>query len=170
MNVSINEVIVNKLTKLDVDILAALQADARLSAQQLADRVGAAATVCWRRVKALTEAGVIRGHHAQLDAAKCGVSEVIFAKVRIANHSGKTVEAFEREVSVRGEVLECYPVMGDADYMLKIAVPNIAAYNVFLQSFLLKVPGIANVESSLALREVKNTHALPVQRYFGMNK
>jgi Lrp/AsnC family transcriptional regulator, leucine-responsive regulatory protein len=159
-----------KLTKLDADILAALQNDARLSAQQLSNSVGAAATVCWRRVKALTEAGVIRGHHAQLDPAKCGVSEVIFAKVRIANHSGKTVEAFEREVAVRGEVLECYPVMGDADYMLKIAVPNIAAYNTFLQSFLLQVPGIANVESSLALREVKNTHSLPVQRYFGINQ
>jgi Lrp/AsnC family transcriptional regulator, leucine-responsive regulatory protein len=146
------------LDQIDINILSELQKDARLSAQQLSEKVGAAPTVCWRRLKVLTEKGLIRGYHAQLDA-----------KVRIANHSGKTVAAFEREVIARDEVLECYPVMGDADYMLKIAVPNIAAYNSFLQSFLFKVPGIANVESSLALKEVKNTSALPLRQYFNQS-
>lgn len=153
------------IDKLDAQILEALQSDARLSSQQLAEKVGAAATVCWRRVKALTQVGAIRGYHALLDPRLSGVPEVIFARVRIANHSAKTVQAFEREVIARSEVLECYPVMGDADYILKIAVPNIAAYNSLLQEFLFKVPGIANIESSLALREVKNSSALPVQRY-----
>jgi Lrp/AsnC family transcriptional regulator, leucine-responsive regulatory protein len=156
------------LDKIDINILSELQKDARLSAQQLSEKVGAAPTVCWRRLKVLTEKGLIRGYHAQIDPKLSGVPEVIFAKVRIANHSGKTVAAFEREVIARDEVLECYPVMGDADYMLKIAVPNIAAYNSFLQSFLFKVPGIANVESSLALKEVKNTTALPIRQYFNL--
>lgn len=153
------------LDALDAAILEALQADGRLSAQELAERVGASTTVCWRRVKALNARGVVRRYAALVEPARAGVGEVVFARVRIANHSEQTVARFEREIVARQEVLECYPVMGDADYLLKIAVPGIAAYNALLQDFLLKIPGLSHVESSFALREVKNDPALPIARY-----
>lgn len=153
------------ISKLDARILEALQVDGRLSAAELAERVGASTTACWRRVRALTEAGVIRRTAALVDPVRAGVPEVVFARVRLTNHGEAAVRRFEREVIARQEVLECYPVMGDADYLLKIAVPGVAAYNAFLQDFLFRIAGLAHVESSFALREVKNDPSLPLLRY-----
>lgn len=148
-----------------IEILAALQQDARASVQQLADRTRQPATSCWRRLKELNDAGVIRRHATLLDPRRVGIGEVVFARVRLASHTDEVVRRFEREVLAREEILECYPLMGDADYLLKVAVPGVPAYNEFMQGFLHKVPGIAQVESSFALREVKNDPALPLRRW-----
>lgn len=150
-----------------VEILVALQQDARASVQQLAERTGRPATSCWRRLRELTDAGIVRRHATLLDAQRVGIGEVVFARVRLSSHQDDTVRRFEREVMAREDILECYPLMGDADYLLKVAVPGVPAYNDFLQGFLLKLPGIAQVESSFALREVKNDPALPLHRYLG---
>lgn len=150
-----------------VEILEALQQDARLSVQQLAERTGQSPTSCWRRLQALQEAGVIRRHVALVDGRRAGLAEVVFAQVRLSSHQDAVVRRFEREVSLREEIQECYPLMGEADYLLKIAVPGVAAYNALMQGFLLKLPGVANINSSFALREVKNDPALPLRRYLG---
>jgi DNA-binding Lrp family transcriptional regulator len=149
----------------DVRIVDALQRDAKLSAQELAERVGASTTVCWRRVRRLQSAGVLRRAAMLVDPARVGVPEVVFARIRMASHQPDVTRAFEASMQAREEVLECYPLMGNADYQLKVAVPGIAAYNQFLQDFLLRLDGVANVESSFALREVKNDPALPVARF-----
>lgn len=150
---------------IDVRIVEALQRDAKLSAQELAERVGASTTVCWRRVRRLQSAGVLRRAAMLLDPARVGVPEVVFARIRMSSHQPAVTGAFEEAMRVREEVLECYPLMGNADYQLKVAVPGIGAYNRFLQEFLLGLEGVANVESSFALREVKNDPALPVGRF-----
>lgn len=150
---------------IDVRIVEALQRDAKLSAQELAERVGASTTVCWRRVRRLQSSGVLRRAAMLLDPARAGVPEVVFARIRMASHQPAVTRAFEQAMRAREEVLECYPLMGNADYQLKVAVPGIGAYNSFLQEFLLALEGVANVESSFALREVKNDPALPVGRF-----
>jgi len=151
---------------IDARIVEALQRDAKLSAQDLSERVGASTTVCWRRVRRLQAAGVLRRAAMLLDPARVGVPEVVFARVRMSSHQTAVTQAFEQAIQSREEVLECYPLMGNADYQLKVAVPGIAAYNAFLQDFLLRLDGVANVESSFALREVKNDPALPVARFW----
>jgi DNA-binding Lrp family transcriptional regulator len=143
-------------------ILAVLQGDARLSVAELSERVGLSATPCWRRQKELEEAGVIRRYVALLDREQIGLNVCLFAHVTLARHEEDTVERFERALKERPEVLECYELTGSADYLIKILVPEMGAYHEFLHNVLLRMPGVATFNTSVALREVKYEVALPL--------
>jgi DNA-binding Lrp family transcriptional regulator len=144
-------------------ILQALQSEGRLTNQELADRVGLSASPCWRRVKDLEAQGVIRRYAAILDPDKVGAPECVFTLINLEMHNRESLAAFQEAVKGRPEILECYAITGDADFILKIQVPNIKAYDRLLNDVIFPIPGVKHVKSSFTLREVKNDTALPLE-------
>ena len=144
-------------------IAAALQRDGRQSAQQLAEQVGLSATPVWRRVKELEATGVIRGYVALLDREKLGLSICVLAHVTLERHSEGAVEQFEAMARSSPEIMECHSTTGEGDYLVKVVAPDMKAYDRFLQDKVFRTPGVANVRSSVVLREVKYETALPVE-------
>ena len=149
------------LDDIDKRILDRLQRDGRVSNADLAEQVGLSSSPCWRRVKALEEAGVIRGYAARLDAKAVGLGVNVFMSVSLTTQVEKALQAFERAASERPEVMECYLMTGDSDYLLRIVVPDLEAYERFVMDFT-KIAGIAKIRSSFALRTVKQGAALPL--------
>jgi Lrp/AsnC family leucine-responsive transcriptional regulator len=143
-------------------ILEALQADGRQSIQQLAELVGLSATPVWRRIKELEASGVIRRHVALADREKLGLNVCVMANVSLVRHSEGAVEQFEQLVLASREIIECQAITGEADYVIKVVVADMKAYDQFLQSQIFKMPGVASVRSNVVLREVKYDTALPV--------
>jgi DNA-binding Lrp family transcriptional regulator len=143
-------------------ILTELQRDGRLTNQELAQRVALSPSPCWRRVRDLEAAGVIRRYAAILDPEKVGVGECVFTLINLEMHNRESLLALERAVKERPEILECYAITGDADFILKIHVPNIRGYERLLSEVIFRVPGVKHVKSSFTLREVKNDTALPL--------
>jgi len=150
------------MDKTDIGILRALQEDGRASAQQLSEQVGLSTAPVWRRVKALEAAGVILGYSAQVDRTKVGLQGCMFAQISLERHSADTVENFERSVRNAPEILECYAVTGDSDFLLKILVESPEAYDRFLHRFLFNLPGIRQTRTIVALREIKHEVRLPL--------
>lgn len=150
------------LDDLDRRILSALQRKGRLSAQELSDAAGASAATCWRRLKALEEAGAVKSYGAALDREKLGFAVIAFVQVTIERQHAKAVAEIEKKIRARAEVLDCYATTGDADFTLRIVAPDIAGYDRFLQKFLLELPEVRQVRSAIALREVKTTAELPL--------
>ena len=149
------------LDALDRRILEQLQQEGRLSNHDLAGKVGLSASPCWRRVKALEDAGVIKGYAALLDAKSVGLSVNVFVSVSLSTQVEKALQAFEKAAAERPEVMECYLMTGDSDYLLRVVVPDLEAYERFVMAFT-KIPGIAQIRSSFALRAVKQGTALPL--------
>jgi Lrp/AsnC family leucine-responsive transcriptional regulator len=143
-------------------ILDALQREGRLTNQELAERVGLSASPCWRRVRELEEEGVIRRYVAILEPDRVDVGECVFTLVNLEMHNRDSLAAFEQAVKDRPEILECYAITGDADFILKVHVPNIRAYDRLLNEVLFRIPGMKHVKSSFTLREVKYDTALPL--------
>jgi Lrp/AsnC family leucine-responsive transcriptional regulator len=127
-----------------------------------ADSVGLSATPVWRRVKELEASGVIRGYVALLDREKLGLSICVLAHVTLVRHSEGAVEQFEAMAKSSPEIMECHSTTGEGDYLIKVVAPDMKAYDRFLQDKVFKTPGVANVRSSVVLREVKYETALPV--------
>ncbi|NYT36152.1 Lrp/AsnC family transcriptional regulator [Allopusillimonas soli] len=146
----------------DIKILKHLQEDGRASAQQISDEVGLSAAPVWRRVKAMEAAGVILGYYAQVDRSKAGLQGCMFTQISLERHSSEMVENFERSVRDAPEILECYAVTGDADYLLKVLVPSPEAYDRFLHRFLFNLPGVRQTRTIVALREIKHDVKLPL--------
>lgn len=142
-------------------IVAALQEDARLSLSELAARVGLSTSPTWRRLKALEARGVIRGYVALVDAARLGQGQCVFAHVTLIKHDRAGVADFERIVGRRPEVLECFSMTGQADYLLRVIVEDAAAYERFLQEAIFTCPAVQHIHSTFALREVKFTTRVP---------
>lgn len=151
------------LSEIDVKILNALQEDSRLTVQELADRVALSASSCWRRLRSLEETGVIRRYTALVDPKAAAVGECVFAHVTLERHSAETAAIFIEAVRKRAEVLECYAVSGDADYLLRVAVGEIADYNRFLEEFVFHLPFQVRIRSNFALKEIKYETALPLR-------
>jgi DNA-binding Lrp family transcriptional regulator len=149
------------LDAIDRRILERLQHDGRLSNADLAEQVGLSSSPCWRRVKALEEAGVIKGYAAQVDAKSVGLSVNVFVSVSLSTQNEKALKDFERAAAERPEVMECYLMTGDSDYLLRVVVPDLEAYERFVMDFT-KIQGIAQIRSSFALRPVKQGAALPL--------
>ncbi len=150
------------MDKTDRSILSALQQDGRASAQQLSDQVGLSTAPVWRRVKALEADGVIQGYHAHIDRSKVGLQSCMFVQISLERHVASTVENFERSVRDAPEILECYAVTGDSDFLLKILVESPEAYDKFLHRFLFNLPGIRQTRTIVALREIKHEVRLPL--------
>jgi Lrp/AsnC family transcriptional regulator, leucine-responsive regulatory protein len=147
---------------LDRRIIAELQTDGRLTNQLLAERVGMSASACWRRVKSLEEAEIIRGYAALVDKRKLGFSISAIVHVLLARHESMDVEPFEERIKRQPEVLECFATSGEADYHLHVVASDIDAYHRFLNGVMFKMPGIAHVRSHIVLKEIKAEVALPL--------
>ena len=163
-NISPNGALMEKQTTLDrIDrqILAALQSDASLSLNELADRVGLSTTPCWRRIRNLERRGVIRGRVALLDRAALNVDVDVFVSIRTRPHDTEWFEGFSRAVTSMPEVLELYRMSGDVDYVLRVVVPDIAAYDAFYKR-LIDAWDIADVSSAFAMERIKYSTELPL--------
>ena len=123
--------------------------------------MGLSAAPVWRRVKAMEASGVIQGYSAQVDRSKVGLG-CMFAQISLERHASSTVENFERSVRDAPEILECYAVTGDSDFLLKILVESPEAYDRFLHRFLFNMPGIRQTRTIVALREIKHEQRLPL--------
>lgn len=150
------------LDQIDRKIIKALQDNARLSSQELSERVGISTSPCWRRVKALEEAGVITRYVTLVDPEALGLSISIFTNVSLDKQIETALETFQKAVRKRPEVMECYLMTGDFDYLLRVVVGSLHDYERFLLDHLTKIPGVASIKSSFALKQVKYTTALPV--------
>lgn len=120
------------------------------------------ASACWRRVRALEESGVIRGYATLVDAPKAGLGFHAIAHVMLTRHDHRHVDTFITEVQRRPEVLDCFATTGEADYHLRVMCENLDAYNRFLEGFLLRLPGIANVRTNVVLKEIKQNTPVPL--------
>lgn len=151
-----------QLDNLDRRILAALQRNARLSNVQLAEEVGLSPSPCLRRVRLLEEAGVIRGYHAELDRSKSGLGLTVFVGVKVERHHDASANAFRAAVIDLPEVISCHVVSGESDFLLQVVLPDLASYEGFLFSTLLKLPGVSDIRSNFAISTVKSQTALPL--------
>ncbi len=149
------------LTDRDRAILSVLQQDSRVTMQQLAGRVGMSSSACWRRVRALEEAGIIERYAVIVNPRKAGFALSSMTLVSLIRHEQKHVDNFVREVRRHPEVLECFATSGEADYHLRVVAEDIDAYNRFLDDFILKLPGVSQVRSNIVLKEIKADTALP---------
>jgi DNA-binding Lrp family transcriptional regulator len=146
----------------DRKILAALQENARIPNLELARAVGLSPSPCSRRVKALEDAGVIRRYATLIDPAAAGLPVSVFISVTLERQAEAELEVFEREMARLPEVMECYLMTGDADYLLRVVVPDLDAYKQFLMDRLTRIPGVSNIRSSFALKQVQYRTALPL--------
>lgn len=157
-----NELIKDSLDRYDRHILRILQQDGRISNQQLADEVGLSTAACWRRVKALDDSGVILRHTTLVDPEALGYGLCVLMIVTLTHHSKSNSAEFEAAAKSCPEVLQCYAVTGNADFVLRVLIPNMAAYDQFLTDKIFVLPGVNQVKSNFALREVKNETAIPI--------
>jgi len=147
---------------IDLRILERLQQDARISNVDLARAVNLSPSPCLARVRALEEDGTIARYVTLLDAKKIGITVSVLVQVTLEKQVEPALEAFERAVRERPEVMECYLMTGDADYLLRVLVPDVPAFERFILEFLSRVPGVGNIKSSFALKQVKYQTALPL--------
>jgi DNA-binding Lrp family transcriptional regulator len=151
-----------ELDRTDRRILNELQSDARLSNQELARRVGLSTAPCWRRLRRLEEAGYIASYATLLNAPAIGLPIVAYALVSLENHHPESVRRFDEVIASRPEVLECHSMSGQNDYLVRIVASGIDAYERFLSTHLLPIPGVRSVNTSFVLRTKKFTTRLPL--------
>lgn len=150
------------IDRYDLKLLAAVQRDGHATNAELGEKAGLSASQASRRVQRLQEAGVIAGYTALLDPAALGLGVTAYAQVLLERHDKSRPQDFEKQVSALPEVLECFAVTGEADYMLRIVAPDLAAFSELMMKKLLTLPGVAQVKTNIALSKVKQTHELPL--------
>jgi Lrp/AsnC family transcriptional regulator, leucine-responsive regulatory protein len=152
----------NELDRHDNLLLAELQRDSRQTVQQLAAAVGLSSTPCWKRVKEMEASGIIRGYTALVDREKVGLTLCVLAEVNLTRHNEDDVRRFEHAVAQAPQIVSCYATTGQADYVIKVLVPDIKSYENFLHETAFKLPGVTHVRSSVVLKEVKAETRLPL--------
>lgn len=150
------------LDDLDRRIVAQLQRDASLSNADLAEKVGSTGPSCWRRIRALEDLGVLKPAIRLADAEKLGHGVNVLCNVRMKSHSAESIEAFHAFVQAHSQVMECYLMSGEWDYLMRIVAADVSDYEHFLMRMLLKHPSVAGASSHFALSVTKYTTALPV--------
>ena len=153
------------MDRIDRKILTLLQRNCALSVAEVAEQVGLSASPCWRRIQNLEAAGVIARRVALLDRQKLNLGVVVFVRIKTQDHSQSWLAAFAAAVEQIEEVVEFYRMTGDIDYLLRIVVPSIDAYDAVYKR-LIGIPGLADVSASFAMEEIKHTTALPLD-YLG---
>ena len=148
--------------RIDRQILAHLQQDGRMTNVELAERVGLTAPPCLRRVRALEEAGVIRGYHADLDPASLGFPITVFAMVSLRSQAEHDLAAFEAHVADIPEIRECHMLNGEIDFILKIVASDLKSFQEILTTHLTPAPNVASVKTSLTIRTAKDAPGVPV--------
>ena len=152
----------SRLDSIDLKILNIIQGAARISNTELAERVGLSPSPCWRRVRVLEESGVIQRYVTLVNADAVGLPINVFATVTLEKQVEGALERFEAAVASRPEVMECYLMTGEFDYLLRIVLPDLAAYERFLMDHLTRIQGIASIKSSFSLKQVQYKTALPI--------
>jgi Lrp/AsnC family transcriptional regulator len=151
-----------QIDDIDRKLLRALQEDAGISHAALAETVGASPASCWRRVKALEEAGVLKSLVRLVDPTQVGRGVSVMVQLRLKSHAQSERAEFEAFLRGRPEILECYSMSGEWDYLMRVVVEGVADYERFLMRQVLNHPNVANTASHFALNQVKYTTALPV--------
>jgi Lrp/AsnC family transcriptional regulator len=146
---------------IDRKILSTLQQDASLSVAEIGQRVGLSSTPCWKRIQRLEADGVILKRVALVDQNKIGVGINVFVSVETGDHSQEWLERFARTVSAMPEVLDFFRMAGDVDYLLRVVVPDMQAYDAFYKRLIAAIP-LKNVTSRFAMEKIKSTTALPI--------
>ena len=154
----------DELDRHDVLLLSELQRDARQTVQQLASAAGLSSTPCWKRVKEMESAGIIRGYTALVDREKVGLALCVLAEVNLTRHNEDDVRRFEQAIAAEPSIVSCYATTGQADYLIKVLVPDIKRYESFLHETLFRMPGVTHVRSSVVLKEVKSETRLPLEQ------
>jgi len=152
------------IDELDRSILAILQEEGRITNVELASRVGLTAPPCLRRMRALEEAGVIKGYHAELDPGALGYGIMVFALVSLRSQAEADLRAFESHVATMPEVRECHMLNGEIDFILKIVAHDLQSFQHFLTSKLTPAPNVASVKTSLTIRTSKTSCGIPVDQ------
>ena len=152
-----------ELDKFDRKILTLLQGNCALTVAQIARKAGLSTSPCWRRIGRLEAAGIIRRRVAVLDHARLGMEVVAFINVRLSQHGRENMEHFENTIRTFPEVLECFTVTGDTDYLLKIVARDIRHFEAFLRDHLMTMPMIRETHSTIAVTEIKDTTELPLE-------
>ena len=147
---------------INLKILEYLQKDGRASAQQVSDQVGLSVAPVWRRIKALEEQKVITGYHAAVYRNKVGLQSCMFTQISLDRHSATMVDNFIQAVRDTPEILACYAVTGDADFLLKIVVASPESYDDFMHRFFFNLPGVRQTRTIVVLKEIKNQMQLPL--------
>lgn len=152
-----------KIDDIDRRILRALQLDAKLSLSELADEVGLSASPCARRIRLLERGGTIKGYTAIVDQEQVGLPINAFASIKLERQREEDLDRFEEAVSRWPEVLDCYLMTGQRDYLMRIVAADLAAYERFIKDKLTRLENIASIETSFALGQVKRSEVLPIQ-------
>ncbi|MGO4197796.1 Lrp/AsnC family transcriptional regulator [Rhizobium sp. YAF28] len=146
----------------ELKILSSLQADGRLTNQELSERVGMSTSPCWRKVRQLEETGVIRGYRADLNRRKLGLGVLAFIRVKIDGHNEAEADAFAAEVARLREVVACYSIAGDSDFLLQVVSPDLDSYADFAMSVVRRLPRIKEMQTTFVLKEIKPFEGFPV--------
>ena len=151
-----------RLDEIDAKILDQLQKNARIPNVELAKCIGLSAAPCLRRVRALEDAGVIRGYVTLLDPSAVDLGVTIFVQVWLNAQASEPMNIFEEAIVKRREVMDCYLMTGDPDYLLRVVVPDVASYERFLRESLTKIASVNTIRSTFTLKQVKYSTALPL--------
>ena len=151
-----------KLDQIDRKILHHLQENARITNADLADKVGLSPTPCLRRLRRLENDGIIKGYHTEIDCEALGIGVTVIIMVKLEREDEASLRNFEKEITERPEVMECYLVTGKFDYYIRVLIPTLSAYETFLSETLLRMDNVASVESSFTLREVARKNIVPM--------
>ena len=149
------------LDHIDRKILALLQTESGINASAIGERIGLSQSACWRRIQRLREEGVIKDQPVVLDREKVGLTTMVFAHVKLTSHGRSNLSAFAEAVKSFPEVMDCYVLLGNVDFLLRIVAEDIKAYERFFFEKLSQLPGIQEVTSSIVLSDTKHTTALP---------
>ncbi|NGN43529.1 Lrp/AsnC family transcriptional regulator [Mesorhizobium sp. CGMCC 1.15528] len=144
-------------------IIAAIQSDGRITVQELADKVGLSASPCARRVKMMEDEGIIKGYSAVIDQAKVGLPVSAFASIKLEKQREDYLDRFAQAIARWPEVVDCYLMTGQYDYLMRVVVADLAAYERFLKTKLTRLEGVASIETSFALGQTKRSEVLPVE-------
>lgn len=150
------------LDERDRRILKLLQSDCRISNAELAEEVSMSASACWRKTRALEEAGIIEGYRADVSPQAVGLSFQALVHVQLARHNPEHLADFISAIKTRAEVVECYATTGQADYQMRVLCRDIGAYNIFLENFLFRLPAVESAQTNVVLREIKRSRAVAV--------
>jgi Lrp/AsnC family leucine-responsive transcriptional regulator len=150
------------LDQLDRQILALLQEDGRMTVSSIAEKIGLSISPCLRRIKILEDEGVISRYVAVLNQKQIGLPVSVFVSIKLESQRVEALEKFGKSIARWPEVLECYLMTGARDYLLRVVAADLAAYEQFLKDKLTRLDGIASIESSFALGQVKYTNVLPL--------
>ena len=152
----------NNLDKFDLAILQELQSDARLTNAELAQRVGLSAAPCWRRVRALEEAGFIKGYRAEVDRRKIGLGVLAFVRLDAERNTGDSTRALEEAIRRLPEVVSCHYISGTGTFELQVVARDLDSFSQFARDVLLHLPNVKDMHTSFSLGEVKASGALPL--------